>query len=78
MVKGKDKKKSAEKKPASISITKEGVKIKTDVLEYEGDGSLVRAAVDIGTTVLETVAPKKQEPKRRVIVAGKGESDGDA
>lgn len=78
MAKGKDKKKSAEKKPASISITKEGVKIKTDVLEYEGDGSLVRAAVDIGTTVLDTIAPKKEEPKKRVIVAGKGESDGEA
>ena len=78
MAKGKDKKKSAEKKPASISITKEGVKIKTDMLEYEGDGSLVRAAIDIGTTVLDTVAPKKEEPKKRVIVAGKGEFDGDA
>ncbi len=71
-------KKTKKREPASISITKNGVKIKTDVLEYERDGSIVRAAVDIGTTVLETVAPKKQEPKRRVIVAGKGESDGDA
>jgi len=73
-------KKSKKTGVASISITKKGgIKIKTDSLNYEGDGSLVEAAMGIGEAILSgepTDEPKRGAPPEKkaskVIIAGGG------
>ena len=78
----KDKKTKKDKKSkkdgvASISITKKGgVKIKTDTINYEGDGSLVEAAMGVGEAILGGGEPKKEpapeKKESKVIIAGGG------
>ena len=71
-------KKSKKDGVASISITKKGgIKIKTDTLNYEGDGSLVEAAMGVGEAILGDSKPKEEEPSKKkeskVIIAGGGQ-----
>lgn len=70
-------KKSKKTGVASISITKKGgIRIKTDTINYEGDGSLVEAAMGVGEAILSGSEPKGEAPPEKkaskVIIAGGG------
>ena len=81
-----EQKKPRKRGKATISVTKDGIKLDSDSIKFEGDGTLVRTAADLTLGLFgrdeKTLGPEPElEPEKKgkkVIVASRGEQSDQA